>query len=86
MGDGDVMLDVRRDDEHADNHIAGSIHIPLAELESRVDELPAGRLWVHCAAGFRSSIAASLIDRAGRDVVYIDDDYPNATAAGFVTA
>jgi hydroxyacylglutathione hydrolase len=85
MGDGDIMLDVRSDDEHADNHIAGSIHVPLAELESRVAELPAGRLWVHCEAGFRSSIAASLIDRAGRDVVYIDDDYANAASAGFVT-
>jgi rhodanese-related sulfurtransferase len=86
MGDGDIMLDVRRDDEYADNHIAGSIHLPLAELESRVAEIPAGRVWVHCAAGFRSSIAASLIDRAGRDVVYIDDDYPNAASAGFVTS
>ena len=85
MGDGDIMLDVRRDDEYADNHISGSIHVPLAELESRVADLPAGRLWVHCAAGFRSSIAASLIDRAGRDVVYIDDDYSNAASAGFVT-
>jgi rhodanese-related sulfurtransferase len=85
MGERDIMLDVRRDDERAESHVAGSIHVPLADLESRLAELPDGRLWVHCAAGFRSSIAASLLDRAGRDVVYIDDDYQNAAAAGFVT-
>jgi glyoxylase-like metal-dependent hydrolase (beta-lactamase superfamily II)/rhodanese-related sulfurtransferase len=85
MGERDIMLDVRRDDERAESHVAGSIHVPLADHESRLAELPDGRLWVHCAAGFRSSIAASLLDRAGRDVVYIDDDYQNAAAAGFVT-
>ena len=30
---------------------------------------------VHCASGFRASVAASLIARAGRDVVLIDDDW-----------
>jgi rhodanese-related sulfurtransferase len=33
---------------------------------------------VHCASGYRASIAASLLDRAGRDVVLIDDDFENA--------
>ncbi|MGF7237620.1 MAG: rhodanese-like domain-containing protein, partial [Frankia sp.] len=48
--------------------------IPLHSLLDRLDEVPPGRLWVHCASGFRASIAASLLDRAGLDVVYIDDD------------
>lgn len=33
---------------------------------------------VHCASGYRSSNAASLIDRTGRTVVLIDDDYSTA--------
>jgi glyoxylase-like metal-dependent hydrolase (beta-lactamase superfamily II)/rhodanese-related sulfurtransferase len=76
------ILDVRRDDERQAGHIAGSLHVPMHELLARLDELPAGELWLHCASGFRASIAASLLDRAGHAVVLIDDDYANAVAAG----
>jgi len=79
---GDVILDVRRDDERADGFIPGSAHVPLHSLLEQLNELPDGRLWVHCASGFRASIAASLLDRAGRDVVYIDDDYSHAVELG----
>ena len=44
--------------------------------------LPPGELWVHCASGYRASIAASLLDRAGRDVVFIDDSFDSAVEAG----
>ena len=83
--DGDVILDVRRDDERAQGFIADSVHVPIQDLITRLDEVPAGRLWVHCASGFRSSIGASLLDRAGRDVVHVDDDYSNAAPAGLRT-
>jgi glyoxylase-like metal-dependent hydrolase (beta-lactamase superfamily II)/rhodanese-related sulfurtransferase len=73
-----IVLDVRRDDERARGHIPGSIHIPLHALLTRLDELPAGRLWVHCASGYRASIATSLLDRDGRDVVLVDDDFEHA--------
>ncbi len=66
--------------------MADAVHVPLAELVLRLDELPPGRLWVHCASGFRASIAASLLQRAGREVVHIDDDYDNAERAGFALA
>jgi hypothetical protein len=33
---------------------------------------------VHCESGYRSSIAASMIDRPGRTVVLVDDEYDNA--------
>jgi hydroxyacylglutathione hydrolase len=32
-------------------------------------------VWVHCATGYRASIAASMLDRAGRRVVLVDDDW-----------
>ncbi len=80
-----VILDVRRDDEYAGGYIPGAAHIPLHSLLQRLDQLPPGQLWVHCAGGYRASIAASLLDRAGRDVVLIDDDYDNAVAAGMTT-
>lgn len=75
---GIVVLDVRRPDEWEAGHIVGATHIPFYELEERMEEVPPGEVWVHCASGFRSAIAASLVDRAGRTAVQIDDDWSNA--------
>ncbi|UVS80237.1 rhodanese-like domain-containing protein [Actinokineospora sp. UTMC 2448] len=69
------VIDVRREDERAAGHVPGSTHIPLHSLLDRLGEVPRGRLWVHCAAGTRAAIAASLLARAGHDVVLVDDDF-----------
>ncbi|MEU8051134.1 MBL fold metallo-hydrolase [Micromonospora haikouensis] len=62
-----VVLDVRNIGEREQGAIAGSLHIPLAELTRRLDEVPADRpVVVHCAGGYRSSVAASLLRSAGR--------------------
>ncbi|GAC1571601.1 MAG: MBL fold metallo-hydrolase [Candidatus Dormibacteria bacterium] len=79
-----IILDVRRHDEWRSGHIHDAVHIPLPELLERLGEVPARRLWVHCASGYRASIAASLLDRSGYEVVLIDDDFDNAREAGFV--
>jgi rhodanese-related sulfurtransferase len=57
----------------------------LHSLLERLDEVPDTQLWVHCASGFRASIAASLLDRAGREVVLIDDEYAAAVKIGLAT-
>lgn len=80
-----VVLDVRRDDERAAGFIPGSAHVPLHSLLERLDEVPEGRLWVHCGAGFRASIAASLLARAGHAVVLVNDDYGKAVVSGLST-
>jgi rhodanese-related sulfurtransferase len=54
------------------------VHIPIHELPRRLGEVPAGAVWVHCAAGTRAGIAAGLLDRDGRSVVSVDDDFANA--------
>jgi glyoxylase-like metal-dependent hydrolase (beta-lactamase superfamily II) len=60
------LVDVRAPGERAQKHIAGSVSVPLNHLTERLDELPRDRtLLVHCAGGYRSSIAASLLQRAG---------------------
>lgn len=65
-----VVLDVRNAGERENGAIPGSLHIPLAELARRTDEVPTDRpVVVHCAGGYRSSVAASLLRRAGRDDV-----------------
>ena len=79
---GVVVLDVRRPDEWRAGHLARAVHIPFWEIEGRGAEVPAGEVWVHCASGFRASIGASILDRAGRRVVYVDDDWENAARSG----
>ncbi len=80
--DRKVILDVRRPDEWRDGHLAGAVHVPFWELESRVGEIPGGEVWVYCASGFRASIASSLLDRAGRQVVLVDDQWGRAAEVG----
>ncbi|MFE9816348.1 rhodanese-like domain-containing protein [Streptomyces sp. NPDC005773] len=77
-----VVLDVRRDSERAGGYIEGSVHIPVHTLHQRIDEVPAGDVWVHCAGGMRAGIAASLLDAAGRDVIAVDDGFDRAAEAG----
>lgn len=81
-GEDVVVVDVRRDGERAGGWIDGSVHIPVHQLHRRLDEVPEGTAWVHCAGGMRAAIAASLLDAAGRDVVAVDDGYAAAAEAG----
>ena len=81
-GRGLTVLDVRRADERAESAIRGSAHLPIHAIVERIDEVPTGPLWVHCASGFRASIAAGLLERAGHEVVLVDDDYENAQRLG----
>ncbi|MBC2867007.1 MBL fold metallo-hydrolase [Streptomyces mexicanus] len=81
-GERIVVLDVRRETERARGFVDGSVHIPLHELPGRIDEVPGGVVWVHCAGGTRAAIAASLLDAAGRDVVAVDDAFDAAAEAG----
>ena len=77
-----VILDVRRADEHEGAAIAGAVNIPIHELPRRVTEVPAGEVWVHCASGYRASVAGSLLDAAGHRVVAVDGDFEYAAKVG----
>ncbi|GHE18535.1 MBL fold metallo-hydrolase [Nocardioides flavus (ex Wang et al. 2016)] len=77
-----VVLDVRRADEHDDARIDGAVNVPLHELWDRMDDVPSGEVWVHCAGGYRASVAASMLDAAGRTLVAIDDSFDNAEQVG----
>lgn len=81
-GEDLVVVDVRRDSERADGWIEGSVHLPVHQLHRRLDEVPDGTVWVHCAGGMRAAIAASVLDAAGREVVAVDDGYAAAAEAG----
>ena len=71
-----ILVDVRSPAEFDDGAIPGAISIPLAHLSARADDLPDGRpIVVHCASGWRSSVAASYLRTRGRDVRDLHSGY-----------
>ena len=74
-----ALLDVREDDEWDEGHVAGSFHIPYHDLRDGApaelrDSQRGCVLAVACSVGNRSSIAASLLKRAGvENVVHVAD-------------
>ena len=61
-----VVVDIRTPREWNAGHLNGSINVPLAQLQQRIDEVPHDRkIAVHCAGGYRSSIAASILHQHG---------------------
>lgn len=68
-----VVVDVRRETEFADGHIKGALNIPLNDMTdpasmANLDDTK--NLYVHCAGGYRSIIAASLLKRQGIHNLY----------------
>jgi glyoxylase-like metal-dependent hydrolase (beta-lactamase superfamily II)/rhodanese-related sulfurtransferase len=65
-----LAIDVRTPHERLQKHIGGSLGIPLSHLTEDMQKLPKNRaLLVYCAGGYRSSIAASLLQGGGFDRV-----------------
>jgi hydroxyacylglutathione hydrolase len=61
-----VVLDIRNPREWKAKHILESLNIPLNHLQERIAEIPRDRrIAIHCAGGYRSSIAASILHQYG---------------------
>jgi len=63
-----IVVDVRRETEFADGHVAGSVNIPLSEMTdpAQISNFEDDQnIYVHCAGGYRSVIASSLLKRQG---------------------
>ncbi len=68
--DAAILIDIRNPGEVELGSIPGAIHVPLAQLRTRLDLVPTDRpIVVHCAGGWRSSVAASLMRAQGFDNV-----------------
>ncbi|MBO0811587.1 MAG: rhodanese-like domain-containing protein [Microlunatus sp.] len=67
-GPGWMLLDVRTDAEWAQGRIEGSVHIPLDQLMSRVDEV-GDKVVCICALGGRSAQATAYLISTGREAV-----------------
>jgi hydroxyacylglutathione hydrolase len=80
---GPVILDVRNASEYEGEHIPGSLHVPYGELARRFEELPRDRqIATICRGGKRSGLAASILQRAGFDVVHVNKGVPAWRAGG----
>ena len=71
VAEGWMLLDVRDDDEWADGRIAGSVHIPMAQLIQRLDEVE-DRVVCVCAVGARSARVVQFLNAQGREAVNLD--------------
>jgi rhodanese-related sulfurtransferase len=64
--DPPLLLDIRNPREWTARHIAGSVDVPLNHLRERPAEIPRERrIAVHCAGGYRYSIAAGILHQHG---------------------
>lgn len=83
-----LVIDVRQPSEFAGGHVEGAIHLFAGDLPARLSELPRDRpLATMCASGYRASVAASLLRRAGfEDVSWVADGMPSWQAAGLPVA
>jgi len=83
VADGARVLDVREADEWQAGHIEGALHIPLAEVPTRLDDLVgADELVVVCRSGGRSARAVAWLVRNGLDAVNLEGGMGAWAAAG----
>jgi len=71
------VIDVRKADEFESGHIKGAENLPLDYINDLMDEFSKNeKMYIHCAGGYRSMIAASILKSRGfDDVVNIEGGY-----------
>lgn len=78
------LVDVRRRSEYESGHIIGAENFPLDHLQKELRQMDKfKKYYVHCAAGYRSVIAASILKSAGfHDIVNIPGGYKSLSQTG----
>ncbi|MFI9593668.1 rhodanese-like domain-containing protein [Nonomuraea sp. NPDC052265] len=70
--DDAFLLDVREQDEWLAGHAPEAVHIPMSQIQGRVEEVPADRtVYVVCRVGGRSLQVAAWLNQLGRDAVNV---------------
>ncbi len=80
---GRTVIDIREVGEWQQGHIEGAVHHPLGRLATTLADLPRDTpLAIHCQAGGRSAIGASVLEAAGfTDVIDLQDGWRGWAAA-----
>lgn len=69
-----TLLDVRKKTEYDEGHEASALNISHTQLLDHISEVPLEKpVIVHCKSGARASAAASLLERFGHTVYYVND-------------
>jgi glyoxylase-like metal-dependent hydrolase (beta-lactamase superfamily II)/rhodanese-related sulfurtransferase len=83
QGPPPTVVDVRFPYEWRAGHVAGAVNVPLPELGDYAAGLSGSQeIWVHCGAGFRAAVGASVLSARQLAPVLVDDDFSNANRAG----
>lgn len=62
------VFDVRKHSEFQSEHLVGAVNVPLNEINSHLSQFPKDKKFIlHCAGGYRSMIAASILKQRGWD-------------------
>jgi rhodanese-related sulfurtransferase len=63
-----LVIDVRRPGEFSAEHVDGAINLPLDYIDENLSEFPKDKpFYIHCAGGYRSMIASSILKARGID-------------------
>jgi hydroxyacylglutathione hydrolase len=63
-----IIFDVRKKSEYQSEHVVGAVNIPLNAINNHLAEIPKNEPFIlHCAGGYRSMIAASILKQRGWD-------------------
>ena len=67
------IIDVRKESEYLSEHVLGAENFPLSEINNHLSRIPImGKSYIHCAGGYRSMIAASILKLRGyHDIVNV---------------
>ncbi|GAT72066.1 rhodanese-like domain-containing protein [Microbacterium hydrocarbonoxydans] len=66
------LIDVREADEFIGGHVPGAVNIPMSEIGSRLEELPAEAFDVICQLGGRSARVVEALEARGYDVTNVE--------------
>lgn len=76
--DGTAVLDVRYRSEYEEAHVEGAYNASYTRMPEYATDLPTEKtLLVHCQTGRRAAVASAFLQRNGRDVIYVNDDFDN---------
>lgn len=72
-----LVFDVRKRSEFESEHVEGAVNVPLNEISQHLAEFPKDKPFIlHCAGGYRSMIAASILKQRGwNDFVDVEDGF-----------
>ncbi len=75
-----LILDVREPEEWAESHLLAATNIPMGDIPRRVNDIPAGEVWVHCRLGGRAGKVCDYLNEARSDlgIHWLNEPYTNA--------